>query len=209
MLQHTMIVGTTGAGKSHLEKRLVDSMVARGDSRLVLVDPKRVELGRYRGLECVESYARTERDIDDACTHAYDSMMMRFAAMDADGVEEYQGSPMYVIVDEMQFLTRSKALRNAVERLSSIAFMGRSARVSLLLCTQLPTVKGIPGNLVDNMVNKVVLRLPNQSRSMYAFGPGYHFDQLPRYGVGYVLTPDIMSGPRKATEDEIVGLLGL
>lgn len=208
--QHTIIAGTTGAGKTHLERRILDKIIADKSAQLILIDPKMFELSEYEDSPAVIDYACTAQQIDDAVVHAYDTMMCRCRQMRKDKEHAWHGSPLYVFVDEMLALTSDKQLKNAVKRLGQIAFLGRAPKVFIIICTQLPTRRTLPETLVSNINDKVCLRLDNQSRAQYLFGPGHGYDTLPKYGEGYIYTPEIIDGkPRRATEDEIMTYLNV
>lgn len=200
MLQHTLIVGTTGSGKSYLECMMVRRLVADHSARLVLVDPKRTELWEFADGPDTIAYSDDPQGHYDAIVRAYDQMNMRFGKMKREHQREYDGLPLYVFIDEAGALMNDKRHRKAyTEMLGNIAMMGRSARVFIVWATQVPTRQNVPNEIRDNFPNKVVLRLDGMSRARYVFDcePQGGFAQLPRYGQGYVRTPDMIEGPRR------------
>lgn len=200
MLDHTLIVGTTGSGKSYLEGMMIRRMLAGHSARLVLVDPKRTELWEWAEEPDVVAYSDDPQGHYDAIVRAYDQMNLRFDRMRRDHVKVYDGLPLYVFIDEAGALMNDKRHRKSyVEMLGNIAMMGRSARVFLVWATQVPTRQNVPNEVRDNFTNKVVLRLDVMGRARYVFGcePEGGFAQLPRYGQGYVRTPDMLDGPRR------------
>lgn len=213
MLDHTLIVGTTGSGKSYLEGMMIRRMLAGDGTTLVLVDPKRTELWEWADDPRTVAYSDTPQGHYDAIVRAYDQMNMRFGRMRRERAREYGGAPLCVFVDEAGALMNDRRHRRAyVEMLGNIAMMGRAARVFLVWATQVPTRQNVPNEVRDNFPNKVVLRLDVMGRARYVFGcePEGGFAQLPRYGEGYVRTPDMLEGPRRmAVGDGMLGALGM
>lgn len=211
MLQHTLIVGTTGAGKSYLENAMIDKMMERHDAQFVMLDPKRTELWDYAPADGVDvlKYADTPADFYDAIMYAHTMMMMRFDKMKSKHIKEWDGMPIYVVVDEMGALMNDRRHKKAyAELLGNIGMMGRAAKVFMILCTQVPTRQNVPNEIRDNMTNKVVLRLDDMSRARFVLGSGMseYIGPLPRYGYGYVKTPD-MDRPEKLDTDGIIKAL--
>jgi S-DNA-T family DNA segregation ATPase FtsK/SpoIIIE len=210
MLQHTLIVGTTGSGKSYTEHLIIDRMVADRSAQLVLVDPKRMELVDYAECDLTSKYADNPSTIYEAIVHAYDTTMVRFDSMRRDRVKEWQYLPLYVFVDEMGALMNDPRHRKQYgTMLGDIAMMGRAARVFLVLCTQIPTRENLPNSIRDNMTNKVCLRLDDSSRARYVLGPGSSrwYEDLPRIGKAYVRTPDMIERPERIDVDYICKVL--
>lgn len=209
MLQHTLIVGTTGSGKSYLERMMIDRMA--GKCRLILIDPKRTELWDYEQHEETLFYADCPTRHYDAIIRAYDQMNSRFEDMRKRHLREWDGLPLYVFIDEAGALMNDRRHRRAyVEMLGNVAMMGRSARVFIVWCTQVPTKQCIPNEISDNLPCKVCLRLDTPNRARFVFGFGHQYGELPRHGYGYVKTPDILGDPRKMeVGDEMLAALGM
>ena len=78
----------------------------------------------------------------------------------------------------------------------------------MIPCTQVPIRRKILNEIRDSMTNKVVLRLDDMSRARFVLGTGMsdYIGALPRYGFGYVKTPD-MDRPEKLDTDGIIKAL--
>lgn len=205
MLQHTLIVGTTGSGKSYTEHLIIDKIISEKFGTLILVDPKKMELCDYDGAPSTLQYADNATDIHSALIHAYDLMMIRFSEMKKKHQKTCEEPPVYVFVDEMGALMNDHKHRKQYgEILGDITMMGRAARVFAVLCTQIPTRENLPNSIRDNMVNKVCLRLDDVSRAHFILGNGANdiYEQLPKIGYGYVKTPD-MYQPEKISIDDV------
>jgi len=191
MLASTLIVGTTGSGKSYFLNQILTKQAEDHSAMWVLIDPKRVELHKWTKSHPhnVLYYADSTGDFFAAVSCAYTQMMIRLDVMQQRGVKETDEAPIYVVVDEMALLMADSQHRKSYgEMLGKIAVIGRAAHVFVIACTQVPTRKNLPNELVDNITNSVVLRLRDMSRARYVFGPGFDFSHLPKYGVGYIMT---------------------
>lgn len=139
---HLLIAGATGAGKSVvingiLHAILHDSPAADG---LILIDLKKVELSEYRDLPHVREYADTAPAALRALQNALDIVEARYSDMQRRHLRIYDGSHLYVIIDELADLLTIAGKRAAplLQRLSQI---GRGARCHLIAATQhIPTV---------------------------------------------------------------------
>ena len=192
MLASTLIVGTTGSGKSYFLNQILSKQAEENSAMWVLIDPKRVELHKWTKSHAqnVLYYADNTSDFYVAVNAAYSQMMIRLDVMQQKGITETDEKPIYVVVDEMALLMSDrKHAKSYGEMLGKIAVIGRAAHVYVIACTQVPTRKSLPNELVDNITNSVVLRLRDMSRARYVFGPGFDFTgHLPAYGVGYLMS---------------------
>ena len=101
---HLLIAGCTGSGKSVALNGIVASlMIARSPftTQFVLIDPKRVELSQYKALPHTVKYAADHPDIVRALQWTLEETDRRFTYMSSAGVKEYEGSHLYVIIDEL------------------------------------------------------------------------------------------------------------
>ena len=196
---HTLIAGVSGSGKSYTEKILVERIRETG-GKLILLDPKRVELRQYRG-EAMR-YAADIDDCMDALQAADDLMHTRFRAMERNDETLYNGDPVYIVCDETAALMHDKRnRREALRLLYDISFLGRAARVSLVLCTQRSTADVIPRDITVNLENIVCLRQrkPIDSRELIGIPDAAN---LPKVGYCYLSTPDL-NRPVKVLSAEV------
>ena len=186
---NTLIAGTIGSGKSYTEKQIIDQLLRTTDSRLVLLDPKKVELHQYAANMRTMWYADNEEDIYEALCNVYDLMDLRFERMRAAGQTASTEDHVFVFCDEMAFLMQSRRKREYVQMMNQIVLLGRAARIHLILCTQVATQDVIPACIRDNMTNIICLRQRDAGKYRYLLGefPG----RLPSVGKAYVLTPDM------------------
>jgi S-DNA-T family DNA segregation ATPase FtsK/SpoIIIE len=189
---HLLIAGATGSGKSVLINSLLYTALYHSPAavRLILIDPKRVELIDYKTLPHVIRYASEPEEIATALCYAVQLMESRFKAMQGARLKEYDGEHVYVIIDEFADLMTTQK-RATMPLLIRLAQLGCAARVHLIAATQRPTRDIINGSIKVNMDSRVPLRCPTaqDSRNIINIKGA---ETLPRYGYGYYLTPETM-----------------
>ena len=201
-MMHTLLAGTTGSGKSYTEKMLIDALP--NTTQLILLDPKRVELRKYRDdTRCIR-YANDVESCLDALKEAERHMNRRYIEMETADETIYSGSPICVVVDEAAALMDCGGAdkKDAIQAMYNIAFLGRAAKVYLILCTQRATHDTIPRKISVNLENIICLRQkkPIDSRELVGLPDAYRF---PKYGQCYLSMPDMMRPERMAVEDAV------
>lgn len=206
---HLLIAGATGSGKSVVERGIIHSLLFHSPARvqLILIDPKRVELVQYRNLPNVIAYAADPADRLQALQAAVDLMERRFTDMARRGLRMYEGTDVYVIIDELADImtTQKKA---AVPLIQRLAQLGRAARVHLIACTQVCLASVITTPVLVNFDARVGLRTRNAQDSRNIL-QRTGCEKLPRYGQGYYMTPegcDLWAMPL-VTEEETAALV--
>ena len=166
---HLLIAGATGSGKSVALNGIIHSLLMTkfpSDCQFVLIDPKKVELIQYaRTPHCVR-YASDHPDIVRSLQWAVDETDRRFSVMQAQGVREYLGGHLYVIIDELADLMVS-IKKETLPLLQRIAQIGRAARVHLIACSQNIMAQTIPTVLRCNFPAVLGLRTCNAAQSRF------------------------------------------
>ena len=200
MLGHTLLTGITGSGKSYTEKKMIQYLID-SHARMVLIDPKRVELGSFK--QYANMYACEADDIEHAIRFAFIAMETRLEKMEKEAITEFQGAPMYLIIDEVLPITSNKAMHKngTLHYLEQIAFLGRAAKVFLVLCTQCPTRQYLPPLIKVNLPDIVCLR--QKDRRDYRYVLDQNVEPLKgKYGECYIIK-DGEDIRRMSTDDAI------
>ncbi len=187
-MRHLLIAGTTGSGKSVMTNTLIMSLLYRNapsDMRMIIVDPKKVEMRAYNDIPHLLTpiITSTEKALS-AMKWAAGEMDRRYDLMADEGVKtisdynkkmsknpvaanagkdtpatENSKMPYIVIViDEMSdlMMQASKELEPLIVR---IAQLGRAAGMHLVLATQKPIVKVITGLIKSNIPSRIAFRV--------------------------------------------------
>lgn len=190
---HLLIAGATGSGKSVVENGMINQLMLRlpfdqkGCAQLILIDPKGNELYKYAKLPHTLRYAYNPADMMSALQYAMDLTMKRFQVLRKTGDDYYNGSDVYVLIDEFADLmtTQGKTVKPVIQRLCQL---GRAARVHVIICTQTPIAKVIPTEIKCNFDARFGLRTRSAQDSRNIIGKS-GLELLPQYGMGYYMTP--------------------
>jgi S-DNA-T family DNA segregation ATPase FtsK/SpoIIIE len=194
-LPHVLIAGATGAGKSSCINSIVTSMLMRytpDQVRLILVDPKRVELGAYNDLpHLLTEVVTNPKKAANALDWAVREMDMRYELLAEVGVRDitgynamfdrgelpskaepdpatgrgYERLPFIVIVvDELNDLMMVAA-RDVEASICRIAQMARAVGIHLIIATQRPSVDVITGVIKANVPSRMAFSVSSLADS--------------------------------------------
>lgn len=191
---HLLIAGATGSGKSVFIAGLMSIIMYRlpvdvdDGAQVILIDPKRVELSQYRRLPHCIYYASEPDTMLSALDYAMELTEDRYIKMQRQGVKKWQGSDVYVIIDEFADLmtTQRRQVQPLIQRLAQI---GRAARVHIVLATQTPIAKVLPTEIKCNFDARIGLRTRSAQDSRNIIGMSL-LETLPKYSQCYYMSPD-------------------
>ena len=182
-LPHMLIAGTTGSGKSVCMNSIIISLLYKAspdDVKLIMVDPKMVELGIYNGIPHLLIPVVTDpKKAAGSLQWAVTEMMRRYKAMrdaNARDVESYnsimvnQGEEdkklpqVVVIIDELADLMLVAA-KEVEESICRIAQMGRAAGIHLIIATQRPSADVITGLMKANIPSRIAFAVASAMES--------------------------------------------
>ncbi|MCQ2799434.1 MAG: DUF87 domain-containing protein [Bacilli bacterium] len=194
---HLLVAGTTGSGKSIFMHGLIMSLIMKNrpeDLKIVLIDPKRVEMSKYKNLPHLLCPIIKEPSEAKVCMDKLIEEMERrnkiFEACDVRDIAGYNGyfaeshgykklPYIVVLIDEYADLSDScKTLGESVVR---IAQKARSAGIHLVIATQRPTVQVITGTIKANIPVRVALSVASSIDSQTIIGQG-GAEELNGYG---------------------------
>ena len=173
-MPHTLVAGATGSGKSVCINTIVTGLLLCRNPmqvRMVMIDPKRVELTPYQGIPHLYSPVVVEPTRALAVLKALTrEMMERFAKLESAGVKNIthfnQRSQMkmpylLIIVDELADLMLTSG--NEVEQvLVRLAQLGRATGVHLVVATQRPSVDVVTGLIKANFPSRISFSVMSQ-----------------------------------------------
>ena len=184
---HILIGGTTGSGKSVLLNDLIFTLLEKSpdENEFIFVDLKKVELGEYKPLPHTIAYCVKPDPALFEISKAVKKMEERYLYMQQNGIKQYEGHHIWIIVDEMADLLQSSRLSTAA-LCTKIVRLGRAANIHLIAATQNPYRDdggGLPKDVAQNFTAAVALRCRAEIESINIIGaPGA--ENLPRYGEG-------------------------
>jgi len=171
-MPHVLIAGSTGSGKSVCINALIASLIYKADPndvKLLMIDPKVVELGVYNGIPHLLIPVVTEpRRASGALYWAVQEMLRRYqifaenSVRDIKGYNEMikaQGSEetlphIVIIIDELADLMMV-APNEVEESICRLAQMARAAGMHLVIATQRPSVDVITGLIKANIPSRI------------------------------------------------------
>ena len=183
-MPHLLIAGATGSGKSVCINSLVASLLMTrppDELRMIMVDPKRVELTPFNGIPHLVMPVIVEPDeVQPALRGLINEMTRRYKMMEDLGVRNIAGynakspEPMSFLilnVDELADLMMTGGLE-VEQQLVRLAQLGRAAGIHMVLATQRPSVKVVTGLLKANVPARVAFAVASQVDSRVILDSG-------------------------------------
>jgi S-DNA-T family DNA segregation ATPase FtsK/SpoIIIE len=174
-LPHLLVAGSTGSGKSILVHAMIISLLYRNSPqmlKMILIDPKRVELSIYEGIPHLISPVITEGKKSVAVFRwALSEMDRRYDILLNAGARDIKGfnkdnkdEPMpylIIVIDELADLMAAYG-REIEGYIVRLAQMARATGIHLVLATQRPSVEVVTGLIKANITGRIALQVASQ-----------------------------------------------
>jgi len=210
-MPHLLIAGATNSGKSICINSIITSILYKAtpdDVKLILIDPKKVELNPYNGIpHLLVPVVSDHKKAAGALAWAINEMENRYILIEEKGARNFKGyndaiagdpfaeplPQIVIIIDELAdlMLTAKVEVEQSVNRLAAKA---RAAGIHLIVATQRPSVDVITGLIKANIPTRISFTVvsPQDSRTIIDMGGA---DKL--IGRGDMLYVPIGSKPRR------------
>ncbi len=173
-MPHLLIAGATGSGKSVCVNAIIDSFLMNAtpaEVKLILIDPKRVELAQYKGIPHLlcEVIVDTDKAVN-ALKWTVGTMESRYAEFAARGVRNIggynealrAGEPrmpyIVILIDELADLMMVSAYE-VEATITRIAQLARATGIHLIVATQRPSVQVITGLIKANIPSRIAFAM--------------------------------------------------
>lgn len=193
-MPHLLVAGSTGSGKSVCINGIITSILLNAkphEVKLMLIDPKMVELNVYNGvphllipvvtnphkasqaLEKVVAEMERRYDLFQHSSTRNIEGYNKFIRRQNEELDEKQAELPYivVIVDELAdlMMVAGKEVENAIQRITQMA---RAAGIHLIVATQRPSVDVITGIIKNNIPSRIAFAVSSQTDSRTIIGSG-------------------------------------
>ena len=181
-MPHLLIAGTTGSGKSVCMNSIIISLLYKAgpeDVKLIMVDPKMVELGIYNGIPHLLIPVVTDpKKAAGSLQWAVTEMLRRYKMMSDLGVRDLESynsivvaeeggqklPQVVIIIDELADLMMVAA-KEVEDSICRIAQMGRAAGMHLIIATQRPSANVITGLMKANIPSRIAFSVASAMES--------------------------------------------
>lgn len=185
---HLLVAGTTGSGKSIFVHSIISTLIMRvspDDLKIVLVDPKKVEMTKYRDMPHLLCPIITEAEKAKVCLQklvvemerryellALDPEISDIKGYNAKAKENGEETLPYIVAILDEYADLVDSCKEISQPVVSIAQKARSAGIHLLIATQRPSTNIITGVIKGNLPTRVALATSSYTDSMTIIGEG-------------------------------------
>ena len=184
---HALVAGTTGSGKSIFVNSIIVSLIMRNspdDLKMVLVDPKKVEMARYKDMPhllCpIITDAQEAKALMDKLCQEMEERYQLFAEHGCSNIKEYNEDAPGLNLDKlpyiMIFFDEYADMVDQCKEISmpvvSIAQKARACGIHMCIATQRPSTNVVTGVIKANLPTHVALMMASSVDSMTIIGEG-------------------------------------
>ena len=184
---HALVSGTTGSGKSIFVNSVIVSLIMRNspdDLKLVLVDPKKVEMSRYKDMPhllCpIITEAQEAKLLMDKLCQEMEDRYAKFAENGCSNIKEFNEDAPGLGLDKMPYIViffdEYADMVDQCKEISmpvvSIAQKARACGIHLCIATQRPSTNVVTGVIKANLPTHVALMMASYTDSMTIIGEG-------------------------------------
>ena len=178
VVPHVLVAGVSGSGKSVMQRNILLHALQSDRWKLILIDPKRVELSQYKNSPNVLMYAVEDETMLEALEYALEQMSARYKLMEDQGITLYLDLPqvpdaLLVMVDEATSLLAvagdkeaDAGKKRAKSIIGKIAREGRAAGVHVVLATQRPDASVLGGDTRNTVEGRIAMGKMNSTASL-------------------------------------------
>ncbi|MEK6274007.1 MAG: DNA translocase FtsK [Actinomycetota bacterium] len=187
-MPHMLIAGTTGSGKSGCINTILTSVLLRAtpdDVRMILIDPKRIELSHYESIpHLLAPVVSSPKEATAVLANVIGEMESRYERLskvrarnlpEANRAFRERGEPqlpyLLVVIDELAdlMMISPQAVEDAIIRLAQ---KSRAVGIHLVLATQRPSVDVITGMIKANVPSRIAFAVSSQTDSRVIIDQG-------------------------------------
>ncbi len=185
---HVLVAGTTGSGKSIYNHSVVCTLIARNspdDLKLVLIDPKQVEMSKYEDLPHLLCPIINDANVAKlTLSKLVDEMNRRYGILKASGcsnLKQYnelrEDNPNlekmpYIVVFIDEYADLVDMCKDISQPIVSLAQKARAAGIHMLIATQRPSTNIITGTIKGNLPTRVALAVASATDSITILNEG-------------------------------------
>ncbi len=196
-MPHLLVAGATGTGKSVFLNSVIISILYKyspEDVRIVMIDPKRVEMSIYKGLPnlLVKEPVKESRHAANALKWLTEEMDRRYSFFEQVGcrdIDQYNDvfrdkatepkmPKIVLIIDEMADLMVKSKNNNVEENIVRLAQLARACGIHMIIATQRPTAQVITGLIKTNILHRVAFTVKSNLDSRVIMDDGGAEDLL-------------------------------